>query len=53
LAEGKNYSGQETNKDGFFRLNNPIMWVSGVAVIGVVAGIGILIIRAKKKKHNR
>ncbi|CAG8773126.1 2084_t:CDS:2, partial [Cetraspora pellucida] len=52
LDQAKNYSNQENSKgDGFFRLNNPLMWVSGVAVVGIVAG-AVLIVRSRKRKSE-
>ena len=48
LEKAKNKSSQQ-NKDGnFFRPNNPAMWLSGVAVIGVVVG-AILIVRSRRR----
>ncbi|CAG8826759.1 21560_t:CDS:2, partial [Racocetra persica] len=53
LDQAKNYSTQNSqNNEGFFRPNNPLMWVSGVAVVGIVAG-AILIIRSRKRKAAR
>ncbi|CFW92835.1 protein of unknown function [endosymbiont DhMRE of Dentiscutata heterogama] len=50
LDQAKNYSTQNSqNNEGFFRPNNPLMWVSGVAVVGIVAG-AILIVRSRKRK---
>ncbi|CAG8824610.1 458_t:CDS:2, partial [Racocetra persica] len=53
LDQAKNHSNQENSKDdGFFRLNNPLMWVSGVAAVGIVAG-AVLIVRSRKRKAAR
>ncbi|CAG8448634.1 7894_t:CDS:2 [Racocetra fulgida] len=53
LDQAKNYSTQNSqNNEGFFRPNNPLMWVSGVAVVGIVAG-AILIIRSRKRKAKQ
>ncbi|KLL04899.1 MAG: hypothetical protein MRERV_9c020 [Mycoplasmataceae bacterium RV_VA103A] len=50
LDQAKNYSTQNSqNNEGFFRPNNPLMWVSGVAVVGIVAG-AVLIVRSRKRK---
>jgi predicted NAD-dependent protein-ADP-ribosyltransferase YbiA (DUF1768 family) len=53
LAQALNQPSQnEENSKGFFRFNNPLLWVSVVAVIGLASGI-ILVIRDCRRKRRK
>lgn len=53
ISQVKSQLSQNKDKEGFFRPNNPVMWVSGVVVIGLVIGVGLLMIRVRRKRKQR
>jgi cytochrome c-type biogenesis protein CcmH/NrfF len=50
-AQSQNQSNQNKDKEGFFRPNNPLMWVSGVVLIGLVVGV-VLVVRRRKRNSK-
>ncbi|CAI2185907.1 16842_t:CDS:2, partial [Funneliformis geosporum] len=45
LAQARNQSNQNQTPVGFFRVNNPFLWLSSILVISLVVGVGLLITR--------